>query len=321
MDAPTPDAAAIPQRLVRAVAAVVRDKDEVVTLAVTAMIAGGHVLFEDIPGVGKTTLARALAQATGGEFRRVQFTSDLLPADLTGTSVWLPAQERFEFRPGPLFANLVLADEINRAPPRTQSALLEAMEERQVTVEGAARPLPAPFVVLATQNPLEHHGTYPLPESQRDRFMLRLSLGYVSDAVEADLIASAHEGHAVAAEPVTTPPALAALQGQVRAVHLHPDLAAYAQRLVARTRNHPDVHLGVSTRGALAWALAARAHALVDGREYVTPGDLQELAVPALAHRIVPAGLSDAAGSQGLAGTEQAAEILRDILAELPVPL
>ena len=295
----------------------IRGKDEVIELALVTLVAAGHLLIEDIPGVGKSTLARTLAEAIGGSFTRVQFTSDLLPADLVGVNIWRATEERFEFRRGPLFANLVLADEVNRAPPRTQSALLEAMAERQVSLDGVTHALPEPFVVLATQNPEEHHGTYPLPESQRDRFLLRVSMGYAAAEVETQLLLDNDDmsGRPSRVEPVLSDPGeLVDLQRAARAVHLHPDLAAYAQRVVASTRETHAIRLGVSTRGALAWVAAARARALLDGRTHVSPEDLQSLAVPALAHRLVPENVG--VGDQ----TAVADELVRDVLASVPVP-
>ena len=306
------DARAAVTAVREAVSAVIRGKDEVVDLALVAMLAGGHLLIEDIPGVGKSTLARALAQAAGGEFRRIQFTSDLLPADLVGVSVLRPGLEQAEFRPGPLFANFVLADEINRAPPRTQSALLEAMGEQTISVDGTSHPLPMPFMVIATQNPSEHHGTYPLPESQRDRFMLRLSMGYAAAEVEAALLAGGREDTSPR-EPVCSLEAIIAARHAVDAVFVHADLAAYAQRVVQTTRTHEGVRLGVSTRGALAWMRAARAHAWLDGRTQLSVDDLQDLAVHALAHRMIATAANDESGAV-------AAERVREIVALTPVP-
>jgi MoxR-like ATPase len=298
------------------VAASIRGKEQVIDLALVGLLAGGHLLIEDIPGVGKSTLARALAVAVGGSFSRIQFTSDLLPADLLGVNVWLAREQRFEFRPGPMFANLVLADEVNRAPPRTQSALLEAMAERQVSLDGVSHALPAPFSVIATQNPEEHHGTYPLPESQRDRFLLRLSMGYAAPEVEAALLQAGGveppgRGLARVVDPVT----LTELQDAAKRVHLHADLAGYAQRVVQATRESAAIRLGVSTRGALAWTAAARARALLDGRAQVGIDDLQDLAVPALAHRILPTQAGT--GDQGA----YAQELIRELIASVPVPL
>ncbi len=310
---PLPEGTAV-SALRNAVSAVIRGKDEVIELALTALVAGGHLLIEDIPGVGKSTLARALACAVGGEFHRVQFTSDLLPADLLGVNVWISREERFEFRRGPLFGNIVLADEINRAPPRTQSALLEAMEEGQVSVDGTSRTLPSPFMVIATQNPEEHHGTYPLPESQRDRFLLRLSMGYTDAVVEAELLARPPSRAQMPSAPVVSLNALLDAQQRAQQVSFHQDLAAYAQRVVAATREHATIRLGVSTRGAIGWVRAARAQALLGGRDRVAIDDLQDLAVPALAHRIV----STQAATGGQSGV--AADLIREIIATVPVP-
>ncbi len=302
------------QDVARAVAAVIRGKEDAIENALVAMIAGGHLLIEDIPGVGKSTLARALAQAVGGEFRRIQFTSDLLPADIVGVNVWRPQSERFEFRRGPLFANVVLADEINRAPPRTQSALLEAMGEQQISVDGTSHPLPQPFMVIATQNPLEHHGTYPLPESQRDRFMLRLSLGYTEASVETELLLEVKRAQPQPLDRVVGPDMVLEAQLRARDLFLHPDLAKYAQSIVDATRKHPRVRLGVSTRGALAWVRAARARAYLQGRTQVAIDDLQELAVGCLAHRVLLVHGSEEA-SDALAE-----DLVRELLATIPVP-
>jgi MoxR-like ATPase len=298
-----------------AVARVILGKEEVIELAMLALLAEGHVLIEDIPGVGKSTMARALAHAVGGVFRRIQFTSDLLPADVVGVNVWRARDERFEFRPGPLFANFVLADEINRAPPRTQSALLEAMGEGQVSIDGASHALPRPFMVLATQNPLEHHGTYPLPESQRDRFVLRLSMGHAAPEVEARLLAG-HPTDSASVLPVVGDPDLVrTAQADVKDVFVHPDLAAYAQGVVQATREHPAIRLGVSTRGALAWIAVARARAFMQGRSQLAIDDLQLLAVAALAHRIVPAHVGEDAAHTATS------ELVADLVATHPVPV
>jgi MoxR-like ATPase len=298
-----------------AVAQIIQGKERVIELAVLALLAEGHVLIEDIPGVGKSTLARSLAQAVGGVFRRIQFTSDLLPADVVGINVWRAREERFEFRPGPLFANFVLADEINRAPPRTQSALLEAMGEGQVSVDGTSHVLPRPFMVLATQNPLEHYGTYPLPESQRDRFLLRLSMGHAAPEIEAGLLAGGLDGDPATLQPCADPEVVRAAQARVREVFVHPDLARYAQSVVQATREHPALRLGVSTRGALAWMRVARAHAFMQGRAQLSVDDLQELAGPALAHRMMPAHVGDEAA------TTVATELVAELVSEHPVPV
>ena len=296
-----------------AIGRVIRGKDEIVDHAVVALVAGGHLLLEDLPGVGKSTMARALAAAVGGELSRIQFTSDLLPADILGFNVWRASDERFEFRKGPIFANFVLADEINRAPPRTQSALLEGMGERTVSVDGTTRALPDPFMVLATQNPLEHHGTYPLPESQRDRFTMRLSLGYAGDDVEAGLLADPSSGASTDVQPVVSCDEVRRAQAEAAGLFVHPDLAAYAQQVVSATRNHPALRLGVSTRGALAWVRAARARAWLQGRKQVTIDDLQELADVALAHRLVAAKASDTEG-------HIATDVIRELVATIAVP-
>jgi MoxR-like ATPase len=301
-----------------AVATRIRGKTEIIDLALICLVARGHLLIEDIPGVGKSTLARALAEAIGGSFSRIQFTSDLLPADLLGVSVWRASHEQFEFRRGPVFANLVLADEVNRAPPRTQSALLEAMAEGQVSIDGISHQLPQPFIVIATQNPEEHHGTYPLPESQRDRFLLRLSMGYADPATEAALLRDGGVEPPAAASPrakIESPSALLQLQAAAASIHLHADLADYAQRVVQATRDAAEIRLGVSTRGALAWVAAARARALLDARAQVQIDDLQELAVPGLAHRIVPA--QTGSGDQ----VALAQELVREIIATVAVPV
>jgi MoxR-like ATPase len=303
------------REVIGAVAQIIQGKSEVIELAVLALLAQGHLLIEDIPGVGKSTMARALAHAVGGVFRRVQFTSDLLPADVVGVNVWRAREERFEFRPGPLFANVVLADEINRAPPRTQSALLEAMGEGQISIDGTSHPLPRPFMVLATQNPLEHHGTYPLPESQRDRFLLRISMGHASPEIEARLLAGAPPGDVSALAAVADPETVRAAQASVRGVSVHADLATYAQAVVQATREHPSIRLGVSTRGALAWVRVARAHAFMQGRSHLAIDDLQTLAVAALAHRIVPAHVGEEAAHTATT------ELVAELVAKHPVPV
>lgn len=301
------------QSVRRAVAGVVRGKEEVILHALTTLVAGGHLLVEDLPGVGKSTLARTIAAAVGGEFSRIQFTADLLPADIVGVNAWRQRSDTFEFRPGPVFANFVLADEINRAPPRTQSALLEAMGEHQVSVDGQSHPLPTPFMVIATQNPEEHHGTYPLPESQRDRFLARVAMGYVAADVEAALLEAPPAPGTDVIAPVTTPEAIGEAQRAAAEVFVHPDLAAYAQRVVQSTREHAAIRLGVSTRGALGWVRAARARAHLAGRTQLGIDDLQDLATVCLAHRIVTG-----AGTE--AGHDVAADRIREIVASVAVP-
>lgn len=299
-----------------AVERVVRGKREVVDLLLAGVLARGHVLIEDVPGVGKTTLAQAVARALGLSFSRVQVTSDLLPSDILGITVWNQAQNRFDFRRGPIFANVVLADEVNRTTPRTQSALLEAMSEAQVSLDGATHKLPTPFVVLATQNPREHAGTYPLPESQLDRFLMRLTVGYPSKEVEREiLLAGGGDAPLERLGAITGPDEIVRMQAAVAGVHVAPELADYAMRIVEATRESPLVGLGVSTRGALAFLRAAQARALLDGRSFVAPDDVKSIAVPCLAHRIVPAG-RDAEEMD----RREAARILSDLLERVAVP-
>lgn len=298
----------------RNVATVIRGKDDTIGLAVLCLIAGGHLLVEDVPGVGKTTLAKALARTVRGVFGRVQFTPDLLPADVLGTSVWNQRDASFEFRPGPIFSNILLADEINRASPKTQSALLEAMAEEQVTADGSTRTLPEPFMVIATQNPLEHHGTYPLPESQLDRFLMKLSIGYPARADEAAILDLDGElgsvrqlGAVLGASDVVAMGAFCSM------VHVAAPLTAYLLDLADATRRHPQLELGMSPRSTLGLQRAARVRAAASGRGYVTPDDVKALAQPVLAHRIV---VRPTASIQGT--TAQA--ILDDILRTTPVP-
>ncbi|MDR0479197.1 MAG: AAA family ATPase [Burkholderiaceae bacterium] len=275
------------------------------------LLAGGHLLIEDIPGVGKTTLAHALARSFGLQFSRVQFTADLMPSDLSGVSVYERGQEQFVFHPGPVFAQVLLADEINRASPKTQSALLEAMEERQVTVEGATRPLPWPFFVIATQNPQDQLGTYALPESQLDRFLMRISLGYPDRAAERQLL-TGNDRRAMVGnlQPVLMADDLAALQRTVDAIHVAPPLLDYVQDLIAATRSGRWFLQGLSPRAGIALLRAARARALVSGRDYVAPDDVQAILPQCAAHRMVP--VSDA----GRGALEQ----VRAMLAEVPLP-
>lgn len=267
---------------------VVLGKEDVVELLLVGVLAGGHVLLEDVPGVGKTTLAKALAVTLGLDFSRVQFTPDLLPGDIVGSQVLDPKEGSFRFLRGPVFTEVLLADEINRASPRTQSALLEAMSEGQVTVEGTTWPLEQPFFVLATQNPVDFQGTYPLPEAQLDRFLLRLSLGYPSHAASLDMLYAHQRTHPLDGLTAATDRAgLLALQAAVREVHVEREVADYLLRLVEGTRRHDKVDLGLSPRGALACFRAGQARATLQGRSYVSPSDLQELAVATMAHRLV----------------------------------
>ena len=262
-----------------------------VRLAFVALLAGGHLLIEDLPGLGKTTLAHALAATLGLGFQRVQFTSDLLPADVVGVSVYDNASRGFTFHPGPVFSNILLADEINRAPPRTQSALLEAMAEHQVTVDGSTRVLPQPFFVIATQNPVDLSGTYPLPDSQLDRFLLRLSMGYPDANAERALLTGEDRRALIQqARPLLSESEISGLQQAVLAIHASEALVAYVQALLARSRQHPGVRIGLSPRAGLALLRAARAHALLLGRAHVLPEDVQALFAPLAAHRLVGEG-------------------------------
>ncbi len=278
---------------------------------VACLLAGGHLLIDDVPGVGKTTLAHALARSFGLQFSRVQFTSDLMPGDLSGVAVYERAKEAFVFHPGPIFAQVLLADEINRASPRTQSALLEAMEEKQVSVEGETRPLPTPFFVIATQNPLDQVGTYPLPESQLDRFLMRISLGYPDRAAERELLSGQdRRGLADALQPVMQPGELQQLQALVHAVHAAGPLLDYVQDLIAATRSGQWFVQGLSPRAGMAVLRAAKAQALLSGRDYVAPDDVQAVLPQTIAHRLVPV---DRAGR----GAE---EQVRAMVAAVPLP-
>jgi MoxR-like ATPase len=282
------------RKLEDAVAAVVKGKPEAIRAAVVTLLARGHLLIEDIPGVGKTTLARALAAALGGTFRRIQFTSDLLPSDIVGVSVYDQHGNAFELKRGPIFANVVLADEINRTTPRTQSALLEAMSEGQVSIDDTTHTLDTPFLVLATQNPAEHYGTYPLPESQMDRFLMRIAIGYPVEAVERELVRERAGGDPVTrVSPVVGLDTVRALQDGVEAIRVDDALLDYAMTIIQDTRRHPAITVGVSTRGALAWYRAAQASALAAGRDFVVPDDIKLLAVPCLAHRLMLAQAHD----------------------------
>ncbi len=281
-------AAPVLTRVRSALGAVIRGKSEVIDLLLVGVLGGGHVLVEDVPGVGKTTLAKALARAFRVTFTRVQFTPDVLPSDILGSQVLSPREGTFTFHPGPIFTNVLLADEINRASPRTQSALLEAMNESQATVDGVTHPLPPPFFVIATQNPVDYQGTYPLPEAQLDRFLLRIAVGYpkVDDEL-AMLFARQLSDPLEKVEPVADASDLLDMQAKVRDVQVKEQVARYLLRVIAATRAHRDLELGVSPRGALAYFRASQARALLQGRAYVTPDDVQALAAPVLAHRIL----------------------------------
>ena len=312
---PARSAAALLSALRDNVAGVLLGKPEVVKLALVALLAEGHLLIEDSPGVGKTLLAKALARSLRCTFHRIQFTPDLLPSDLLGVSVYDQAAAAFVFQSGPLFAQVVLADEINRATPRTQSALLEAMSEHQVSIDGQTRPLGPPFFVLATQNPYEFEGTYPLPESQLDRFLMRLRIGYPDRAAEKRVLAGHLDGEPVdRLEPVLSVGDLTLLQQRTREVRVDDALADYLLDLIAATRTHADLYLGGSTRAALGLHRAAQALALVEGRDYVVPDDVKRLALPVLAHRLLPRA------SRSAGGSDPAEEVVEEVLARTPVP-
>ena len=306
--------AALAARLADNVNAVVLGKPQVVRLALTALFAQGHILLEDVPGVGKTTLARAIAATVQGKWRRIQFTPDLLPSDVSGVTIFNQATRAFEFHPGPVFANIVIADEINRASPKTQSALLEVMEERTVTVDGVRHPVPQPFLVVATQNPVEMDGTYRLPEAQLDRFLVKLSVGYPDESVEVEVLRGATVRSPDSLTAITDTATVGEMVRMARRVHIAEPLYAYAVRLAAATRNHPQVRVGVSPRGVIALTRAACAYALIDGRGWIMPEDLKTLTEPVFAHRLL---LTPDAQVRGVT----AAEVLRQAVASVPVPL
>ncbi|GAB4498360.1 MAG: MoxR family ATPase [Anaerolineales bacterium] len=303
------------QTLTENIQQVIIGKPEQIRLLLVALLCEGHVLLEDVPGVGKTMLARALAVSMGGQFKRLQCTPDLLPNDVTGVSVYNQRSGEFEFRPGPVFVNVLLADEINRATPRTQSALLEAMQEQQVTVDGETRALPRPFLVLATQNPVEYEGTFPLPEAQLDRFLMRLALGYPSPEDERQLLETLRRRHPVNnLQPVATPQDLLALQPQIWEIHVDESLQTYIVRLVNATRQHPDVALGASPRASLALFKAAQALAAIHGRDHVLPDDVQTLVPHILTHRLLLKPESELRG-------RTPAGVLSDILTQTELTL
>jgi MoxR-like ATPase len=266
---------------------IIKGKKETIDLAIVALLAEGHLLIEDVPGVGKTTLGHALARSLDCEFHRIQFTSDLLPSDVLGVSVYSPKLNEFEFKPGPIFANIILADEINRTTPKTQSALLEAMNEIQVTIENVTYPLPRPFMVLATQNPIEHHGTYPLPESQLDRFLMRIEVGYPDPAAEKAILKRfSKRDHQQSAEPVLSPTEVLLLQDESRKVHVEESLVDYIITIVNHTRRHDEIELGISPRGTAALFRAVQSLAMLEGRSYVIPDDVKKLVHPVFEHRL-----------------------------------
>ena len=304
----------IAERLISNVENVIIGKNRELRLAITALLCGGHLLVEDVPGGGKTMLARAIAVSSGCSFRRIQFTPDLLPSDVTGVSIYNQQSNEFEFRSGPIISQVVLADEINRATPKTQSSLLEAMEERQVTVDGVTHKMPSPFMVMATQNPIEYEGTFPLPEAQLDRFLIRVNLGYPSADDEVTVLDEQQVNHPVdSLSPVTDPSEIAQVQGAVREVYIDPLIKQYIVALAGATREHEDVYLGASPRGSIALLRTSQASALLDGRDYVIPDDVKDLVFVSLEHRII---ISPGARVKGTT----AADILADCLGRVAVP-
>jgi MoxR-like ATPase len=314
-------AAAVPELLTRvqqSVQSVIRGKNEVIQLALVGLFARGHLLIEDVPGVGKTTLAHSLARSFNCSFQRIQFTSDMLPSDIIGISVFSQPTQRFEFRPGPIFANIVLADEINRTTPKTQSALLEAMNEYQVTVDNRTYPLPKPFLVMATQNPIEHHGTYPLPESQLDRFLMRLRIGYPNATSEKEILKNFADSEPLAKiQPAMSAEEVLEIQQAVRRVAVDEELMNYTLAIVEKTRQHEYLSLGVSPRGSMMLYRAAQALAFIEGRSYCIPDDFKRLALPVFAHRC----LISSRYISTLKKSDQAEAILREIIDSTPVPL
>jgi len=293
---------------------VIFGKHHEVELALVALVCRGHILVEDVPGTGKTVLAKAIARSLGCSFRRIQFTPDLLPSDVTGVSIFNQRTSAFEFRPGPVMTQIVLADEINRATPKTQSALLESMEEHQVTVDGTTYQLPDPFLVMATQNPIEYEGTFPLPEAQLDRFFMRIQLGYPKEREEIAILDAQRIVHPLETiEQVMSADELLQAQAQVREIHIADSVKAYVVDIVTATRSHPDVYLGASPRGSLALSRAAQAYAAMNGRDYVLPDDVKALAAPTLSHRLI---LQPQARLKDLAATTVVAEILASVPVE-----
>jgi MoxR-like ATPase len=298
-----------------AIGTTIKGKQETIDLAIVALLAEGHLLIEDVPGVGKTTLGHALARSIDCDFHRLQFTSDLLPSDVLGVSVYSPKLNEFEFKPGPIFANIVLADEINRTTPKTQSALLEAMNESQVTIENFTYPLPRPFMVLATQNPVEHHGTYPLPESQLDRFLMRIAIGYPNPSAEKEILRRfSGSSYQNLGEAVLTPSEVLFLQDESRKVHVEDSIVDYMIHVVNRTRQHPEIELGISPRGTSALFRAAQAFALLDGRSFVIPDDVKKLIHPVCEHRLSMV-------RSGSRVQSNARSILQEIIDQTPVPV
>ena len=310
----TDQAHQVAQSIVENIKKIIIGKDSAVELAVVTLLCQGHALIEDVPGVGKTMLARSLARSTGCAFRRIQFTPDLLPSDITGVSIYNQQSGAFEFKPGPILSQLVLADEINRATPKTQSALLESMDEQQVTVEGTTHPLPAPFTVMATQNPIEYEGTFPLPEAQLDRFLTTIRLGYPSIEQELAIVSSQEQAHPIdSLEEVVSAEQILDVQQSVRSVYVDDLIREYIVTLVDRSRTHPDAALGSSPRGSLALFRGAQALALIRGRDFALPDDVKELAEPMLSHRII---VSPAGRMRGV----QSSDVVAALVEEVPVP-
>ncbi|WP_160036556.1 AAA family ATPase [Paenibacillus sp. An7] len=306
-------AAELLERVTERVESVIVGKRREVRFILIAMLSGGHVLLEDVPGTGKTKLIRTLASCLSASFGRIQFTSDVLPSDVTGTSVYKPITGEFEYRPGPVMANIVLGDEINRASPRTQSALLEAMEEKSVTVDGATYALPRPFLLMATQNPLQFEGTYRLPEAQLDRFLIKLSLGYPGIDEEIEIMNRQESGSRSLVKPVMLAEELVKMQREVSGVFVDPVIKKYIAEFAAASRKHKDLLLGISPRGSLAWMIASQAAAYLNGRTYVIPDDLKEVALPVLTHRIRT--------RYEMVQTSDAERIIADLLQHIPIPV
>ncbi len=303
------------EKIKKNVAKVIVGKEEIIDLSMICVITGGHMLLEDVPGTGKTVFARALASSVDCSFRRIQFTPDLLPSDVTGINFFNQKENNFVFRPGPVFSNIVLADEINRATPRTQSAMLECMEERQVTIDGETKKLSAPFLVIATQNPVEIQGTFPLPEAQLDRFLIKTSMGYTDTQSGIDIIKRFKENNPLTElKAVATEEEILEAAGIYSKVRVSEDILEYIIKIAEGTRKHPGVHLGVSPRGTLALLKAVQVYALIKGRTFVTPDDIKAMALPVLAHRIIPKGLS----AENVSISEK---VISDVLAHTEVPL
>ena len=311
---PAIEAKTIAERVIENLGRVILGKEKEIRLAVMALMCRGHLLIEDVPGVGKTMLARSIARSIGGTFRRIQFTPDLLPADITGVSIYNQKTNEFEYRPGPIVAQVVLADEINRASPKTQAALLECMEEHQITVDGITHPMPEPFMVLATQNPIEYEGTFPLPETELDRFLVRLKIGYPDHEDELAVLEAQRYKHPIdGIEQVVDESELASLQSAVKDIHVESMVREYIVTVVEATRVHPDLYLGASPRGSLALFRLAQARALLEGRDFALPDDVKDLVYPALGHRLI---LSSPARIRG----RTAAEIVAELLGRVAVP-